>query len=318
MHLQCVLSSGTCVNFPPKSFQGYFSKFCLKSVFTHQIGISALFAILQIFSKIFLNSCPGIHTAAEGLILGTISNGDLSEFFGFLRGAYSNACFIYFDSLGHKLQCVCAVDEADRLVRAVNGIVCADRCLSLRVDVAISVALGPGAVFVPAPDFYRGLGVHPSHFLLFSKEIANCNRHLRTLDGGTLVYWPLQLDKVNCYTTLEDIIQKRRITKPAPTVATVALRRILFSTIVVIRGPLLDSALGEVQDVVSAVRQQRSTREAFRIEVRIAPFQMRTVISKITRLCTRRIFNYFDFDELADVYTETGSLFLAQLSTSRS
>lgn len=151
----------------------------------------------------------------------------------------------------------------------------------------------------------------PANFhLLLCDGIKNLNMPcVKTTPRHTLICQPLFSEKVNFYSTLEDIIVKDRKREVVSQTAVCMLREKCYGHKLVSGVTQLGKAKSAINAHCTIFAEKRDKHFDYRVESRCFLWQVDALFIRLSALCVPRNFSYFDYDQFGSVYSTSALAF---------
>lgn len=118
--------------------------------------------------------------------------------------------FLFVELFGCKLEmCISDVSDCCLLYQSLISVIDFRYAPALKIDLAITVGyetIDPTTVFM-SPEFFKNLICKREYFLFYNNNLGNVNDSTRKAHkNGNLTVYSACISKLNCYSTVEDIV----------------------------------------------------------------------------------------------------------------
>ncbi|KAI5171236.1 hypothetical protein PAEPH01_1580 [Pancytospora epiphaga] len=186
------------------------------------------------------------------LVGGVVNRDNLQDFFILINSVCINASvFMYITSFDIKSQTTTAGDSYYTVIEKLNESITVGELPTLNYDICVSVNTDVGTITVPKDSFFNKLRVKPTHQLFFSNRFAHHNKMAIYSSSKTAA---LRYDnkfylKLNCYSKVEDVLEKQRHRRFVP----IYTRQPYERHYMVIKSAIVLSALKSLKQKLSTI-----------------------------------------------------------------
>lgn len=249
------------------------------------------------------------------LLEGGVQIQNLKEFFHGVNGLVgNNFAFIYIESYGNKHQATCPLDAYSHLINRLFDSIEVLMIPSLKIDMCITVSSGGDNITIANHNFFNSLRINPNYKLLLCNGMMNYNAyHYRVSDKNDLSYSNSMFDKLNCYSTIEDLFSEERRIKNIPRYATALIKESLYGhrlgNSTILRKKILEK-LTKLKTICSGRVVKKLD---YRVECRVFPFQLELALRYLNRLCVPSNFSYIDYRQFTNVFETSLEVFIGNI-----
>lgn len=192
--------------------------------------------------------------------------------------------FIFIETFGNKNKMTVDynLNIEDNIVNLINRNFKLDSFPFMKIDLCFNLASN-GFVAFMNHSFFQNMNVLPNFFLFFNRNLANCHGSKTTMKNNQLVREFEIIEKVNFYSTLEDLLSVARDYKHLPKVSSE-----MMQSNVVDHHPIKSTRaaiknMNKLSGLVNSLQSNKLNTWSYRIEVRIATKSISPVIDNINK-----------------------------------
>lgn len=230
---------------------------------------------------------------------------DLEAFFnGLHRVTCSTNIFVFICVFGNKKSATDSLGAYKNIVARLGESLRLDLLPSLRVDVCVNVNAPRESVVLANNNFFKALGRSPSHRLFFCNDFINVNARTDTFDASSnrLRYQQTCYQKINCYSSIEDLIADERQCTFLPRFAGASLKADLYRKSTFGNRTAVSNIQQRYAKLGKVEAKFKTKQINYRIEVTACLFQIDEVLQYLLSLVEPCNFSVIDFPEFANVF----------------
>lgn len=249
------------------------------------------------------------------LLKGVLGLHSIKEFFnGFKKILAGKFAFIYIETFGNKNQATCPLTSYTELISRLHDVINIDMMPSLKVDICITISSKESCILIGNSSFYNELELMPNYKLLLSNDMANYHDYNFNVNKEyKLEYISKMFDKLNCYSTFEDLISQERKLKFIPRYAAALIKESLYGhrlgNTTVSRRRIL-----EKMHKLKTICSEKSAKNLdFRVECRVFPFQIELALNYLNGLCKPTNFSIINYNQFTEIFETSLDLFIGNI-----
>lgn len=139
----------------------------------------------------------------------------------------------------------------------------------MKVDVAISLSIKEHVVF-PNTTLFDNLRTPANYFLFMNRNLNNCNQSMIEFKETSLLLKSRIVEKINCYSTLEDVLVSARKYKLVPLISAELAKSNIMGHQPVSSQKRLKNTIKKVSNMIASFAEPERSTWGYRIEVRIS------------------------------------------------
>jgi len=274
-------------------------------------------AVVQMADILPRSLRPG--SVSESTLQFEVRVDEMRQFFAFLAEfsltkINHRSDFIFLETFGNKNK-TAATDLGElRLYETLARVVDLNHFPHAQLDLAVSVyAPGPSAVFM-VPESFRSLTATSSYRPFFNNCLININEKMSRLKDGQLHLRSAAVEKINFYSTLEDLVGQ--CSRPVlPPCALALLKGAVHGYSLAVGRAAPDREIGKLASVVVALAESKHQHWPYRFEVRIRPILIPDCLAMLTEFIRSSSILCFDSAKLVNRLHENAAALVGMIDT---
>lgn len=280
----------------------YIADYCSKSKFIQLSSIQTMIDDIKLDKRTLTEGVIGVH--------------EMKDFFRDLKLLFKKSlAFIYIESFGSKSQASCPLELYSTLFKRLSETFDIVQFTSMKIDVCITVSGGEDSIVFSKSEFFNKLEVLPNYKLFLCNDMMNLNTYNRSVnDSHKLKFGNTFYDKLNCYSTIEDVIVDERSLKFIPRFACAALKESLYGHRLGASKVMRSRVLEKLYRLKSIWSEKAIKKFDYRIECRVHLFQVDMAIQSLNNLCDPKYFSIMNYKDFTNVFQPTIDLFISNIN----